>query len=84
MKWHIYYKSKDNPIRWEGKILEFDTRESAEDFKGSLMVLGDWERLFIEQDVILELDGCSCLNATGYICDYDLKTDKAQLLKVNN
>lgn len=82
MKWHIYYKSKDNPIRWEGKILEFDTRESAEDFKGSLMILGDWERLFIEQDVALY--GFDYLNATGYICDFDLKTDKAQLLKVNN
>ena len=38
MKWHIYHKITGEPLCWDKKALEFDTKEDTENFLGSVIL----------------------------------------------
>ena len=69
MKWHIYHKITGEPLCWDKKALEFDTKEDTENFLGSVILnyLGNVEdfdkNTEIKEDILYYDDGY--LNATA-------------------
>lgn len=73
MKWFIYNCEFNEPLCWEGKVLEFDTEEQAKVFLSSIPPVG-YEHI---TDTNIEIKNCILyydgghLNASGKILIYD-------------
>ena len=79
MKWHIYHTMTGEPLCWGEKALEFDTKESAEDFLGSIILnycgnVEDFDKHTIVKEEILYYDD-GYLNATGYLVERDFNNE---------
>ena len=64
MKWYIFNLNEE-PLCWEDKVLEFDTKEKAEAFLKSADI--PKEEVII-QEYILFYDG-GCINASNLIVE---------------
>lgn len=86
MKWHIYHKITREPLCWGEKALEFDTKEDAENFLGSVILnfLGNVEdfdkNTEIKEDVLYYDNGY--LNATGFVVERDFDNNYEDLFLV--
>jgi len=85
-KWHIYHKRTGEPLCWDEKALEFDTREDTEVFLYSIILnyLGDVEdfdkNVEIKEDILFYDDGY--LNATGFVVERDFDNNYEDLFLV--
>lgn len=85
MKWHIYHVMTGEPLCWDEKALEFDTKESSEDFLGSIILncygnVEDFDKHAIVKEDILYYDG-GYLNATDYLVERDFNNELYLLKK---
>ena len=86
MKWHIYHKITGEPLCWDKKALEFDTKEDTENFLGSVILnyLGNVEdfdkNTEIKEDILYYDDGY--LNATGFVVERDFDNNYEDLFLV--
>lgn len=85
MKWHIWdSENKRYPLCWGEKVLEFDTRESAEAFLNSAKSTQTeydedmYDTTIIAED-ILYYDG-GYLDATGKLVAYDEESESDILI----
>ena len=88
MKWHIFNKY-DEPLCWDDKAMEFDTKESAErllhshvdyfydNFEGYCQNVG----LIIKEGILYYDSGY--LNCTHKIVKYNEETDEGELVDVD-
>lgn len=76
MKWHIYNMDHE-PLCWDDKALEFDTREDAEKFLGSIPTSDLEDEMPIIAENILYYDG-GYMNASG--CVVKFANDDAYLV----
>lgn len=68
MKWHIYNMDHE-PLCWEDKALEFDTRKDAEKFLDSIPTSKFEDEMPIIVEDILYYDG-GYMNASGYVVEF--------------
>lgn len=70
MKWHIYNSTQEFPLCWDGKALDFSTKEQAELFLASCRKNSEHPESFYEGAVIVQnilfydgghMDGDNCI-----------------------
>ena len=88
MKWHIY-NSENNPLCWDDKAIEFDTKESAERFLHSYVDFqyDSYEEycqtfgVVIKEGILFYDYGY--INCTNKIVKYNEEIEDEELIDIN-